>query len=618
VAARWLRSSLAIPAIVVLLSTGGLAVRAIAYAQQNGERVSTIAHPSDGSCLDAGAGPVGTVVITSPCRGTTAQAWRITSTSTGGYTVASVATGRCLDVKGAGLRDATPIVTRRCHRGAHQRFEQRPAGGDRHRVHLVASHSGKCVTAGGANAPATQAGCADVAAAATGQVWLLGDAGRTASPPTTPATDSPLATVDYPASDAAPANPERGFMRFADCAAGELPAAVLATYRAEGVSLVFCMIYLRAFRTSDIDAATLRLLQRQFDTVRAAGLKTVLRFAYTDSDAGDDAAPAQVLRHIAQLRPLLRGNADVITVVQAGFVGAWGEWYYTRNFGNAGTISATDRTNRRAVVDALLEALPATRMVQLRTPGFKRGFYGASALTAGHAHSGEPAARVGHHNDCFLGSADDVGTYVEPAVERPYLQAETTYLPMGGETCAANPPRSDCGTALRELAEYHWSYLNADYHPDVLGRWRGAGCMPEVQRRLGYRFTLTQGRFATGARAGGALQVRLDIRNDGWAAPFNPRAVQLVLRDDAGATVRRLPVSADPRTWRPGATATIHQSVAIPADLPAGTYRLALALPDQADALAQRPEYAVQTANVDLWDARTGVNDLRHTVTVTG
>src|SRR5262249_42724291 len=82
-------------------------------------------------------------------------------------------------------------------------------------------------------------------------------------------------TVLYPASSAQLTNPERGFMHYADCGQSQLSAATLAAYRAEGVTLVFCMVYLRSFRTTDINAATLQLLQRQFDTIRTAGLKTV-------------------------------------------------------------------------------------------------------------------------------------------------------------------------------------------------------------------------------------------------------------------------------------------------------------------------------------------------------
>jgi hypothetical protein len=457
-------------------------------------------------------------------------------------------------------------------------------------------------------------------ATATARPTATTTASPTTASPTTRPTGAPTAAgnVSYPASDAVIANPERGFMHYADCAGGGLSAQTLSGYRAEGVSQVFCMVYLRSFHTSDIDAATLTRLQRDLSAIRTAGLKTVLRFAYTDSEAGDDAAPAQVLRHIAQLKPYLRDNADVIATVQTGFVGAWGEWYYTRNFGNAGQVSATDQANRRAVVEALLDALPSSRTLQLRTPAIKRGLYGTTAITAAQAFGGSAAARAGQHNDCFLASADDMGTWTNPTAERPYVQAETTYLPMGGETCAPNPPRTDCPTALSELALFHWSYLNADYHPDVLSGWRTGGCMTDIQRRLGYRLTLTDGSFAATASPGGTMQVRLSVRNDGWAAAYNPRPVQLVLLDAAGTTPRRLALTADPRRWLPGTTTVIEQAVTLPADLPPGAYRLALAMPDPAAALAGRPEYAIQTANAGLWDAARGVNDLRHTVTVTG
>jgi len=430
------------------------------------------------------------------------------------------------------------------------------------------------------------------------------------------AAESGTTAVAYQGSDAVLANPERGLMHYADCGSAPLSAATLAGWRAGNVTQVFCMVYLRDFRTRDIDPATLALLQRQFDAIRTAGLTAILRFAYTDSAAGDDAAPGQVLRHIEQLTPLLRQNAYLISVVQAGFVGAWGEWYYTQNFGNEGRISAADQANRAAVVRALLAALPDTRMAQLRTPAIKRAIFGTGALTSADAYSGAPAARAGHHNDCFLASADDFGTYADPATERPYLAAETTYLPMGGETCAPNPPRSECASALAEMAQFHWSYVNADYHADVLASWRSGGCLPEIERRLGYRFTLTEGSFGTDVAPGGGLAVRVGVRNDGFAAPYNARLVQLVLRDSAGAT-RRLPLAADPRRWLPGATTTVEQTVTVPADLPPGTYRLGLALPDATPALADRPEYAVRTANTGLWIADGGYNDLAATVTVT-
>ena len=45
---------------------------------------------------------------------------------------------------------------------------------------------------------------------------------------------------------------------------------------------------------------------------------------------------------------------------------------------------------------------------------------------------------AGHHNDCFLASSTDFGTYDDKSVEYPYLTEDTKYTVMGGETCAVS------------------------------------------------------------------------------------------------------------------------------------------------------------------------------------
>ncbi len=425
-----------------------------------------------------------------------------------------------------------------------------------------------------------------------------------------------MATVAYPAPGGDVPNPDRGPMRFYECGGSDLSASTLTQRRKdEGTTLAWCMFYLRDYKTRDLDAAVLDRLGRQFATIRSAGVKTVLRFAYTEDMAGDDATPAQVLRHIGQLAPVLRANADVISTVQAGFIGAWGEWYYTKNFGNEGRVNATDQANRKAVVDALLAALPSDRMLQVRYPGLKKAMHGAANLPDSQAFDGSARARIGFHNDCFLADAQDMGTFPEPS-DRPYLAAETRSVPMGGETCGVNAPRSQCPTALAELAQFHWSHLNLDYHLDVLASWRSGGCMTAITRNLGYRFALTDATFPDSAPSGGDLAIRLGVRNEGYAAPFNPRGAQLVLRGASGQ-ITRLPLNSDPRRWASGSTTTINQTMRLPAGLAPGQYQLGLALPDPAASLRDRPEYAVAVSNEGLWRATDGWNDLRHTLTVT-
>ena len=63
--------------------------------------------------------------------------------------------------------------------------------------------------------------------------------------------------------------------------------------------------------------------------MRAAGFKCILRFAYTKVQQAtppyNDAPLSRVLMHIEQLRPVVQANEDVVLVLQAGFIGTWGE-----------------------------------------------------------------------------------------------------------------------------------------------------------------------------------------------------------------------------------------------------------------------------------------------------
>ena len=449
-------------------------------------------------------------------------------------------------------------------------------------------------------------------------------------PPTAPRT----VHVDYTPATAPIANPERGFYHYIETRASA-PAAYdeeqLRAYRTgEQITLLYCINYLDGLTAQPIPQSFLDHITANLAAVRAAGLKCVLRFAYTDADPtanGEqppfgDAPPAQVAAHLEQLRPLLEANADVIALLQAGFIGTWGEWYYTDHFvedpAQPWAVSDAMYALRRQVIDQELAVLPPRLTVAVRYVEAKQRLFDATdPLAAGDAFTATAQARTGFHNDCFLASATDYGTYREGQIEtdKAYLAAETQFTPMGGETCNPNPPRSSCPTALAELARFHWSYLNTDYHPEVLAGWAAEGCRDEVARRLGYRLRLVSADLPATAFAGGALPVRLALENAGFAAPINPRPVTVVLRHTLTGAAVTLPLAVEPRRWLPGPH-TIDASLRLPAALPPGAYELLLHLPDPHAALAARAEYAIQLANLNTWEPATGYNRLLHTVTI--
>jgi hypothetical protein len=395
-------------------------------------------------------------------------------------------------------------------------------------------------------------------------------------------------------------NPERGFFQFRDMRS----LGSLSNVRQQGYTLIYGKILIDDYRARDVDSALLTELSQAFAAVRAAGLKVLPRFHYSDDATSPDAPLERVLAHIEQLAPLLRDNADVILALKAGFVGAWGEWHSSTN-------DLTEPAARKAILDALLEALPAERTVLVRRPSFKSDAYGGP-LTAATAFGAAPIARVGHHNDCFLASASDMGTYQQPG-ERDYALADSAFVPVGGETCAVFPARSACAPAMAEMAALRFGFLNISYHPGVIEGWRSGGCFGQIACRLGYRLALLRHESQQSVRAGEALSVALRLVNDGYARPHNPRGVELVLE---GPVRRALAISVDPRQWAPGEAADVCLSSAVPADLPAGEYRLGVRFPDKSASVRDNPSYALRLSNGVEWDAATGTNRIAARVNV--
>ncbi len=238
-----------------------------------------------------------------------------------------------------------------------------------------------------------------------------------------------------------------------------------------------------AYRTRDLPSTYLTKLNTGFANLRKQGLKAVVRFAYnypeTESDYlnAQDATLSRVKRHITQLQPVLQANADVIAAVQGGFIGAWGEWHTSSN-------KLTTPANKAAVRDALLQAVPASRQLQVRYPGDLAAWFPTPpTLEQLLAPSPTAAARIGQHNDCFLASPDDVGTYwasTPPAVCRAahLCPASQRHHGRGGETCAppvAAQARMTCEDILREGAAYHMTYLNRDYYEGFFAQWQAGG-----------------------------------------------------------------------------------------------------------------------------------------------
>ncbi|MFK8056368.1 MAG: DUF4832 domain-containing protein [Saprospiraceae bacterium] len=422
------------------------------------------------------------------------------------------------------------------------------------------------------------------------------------------------------------ANPERGFSRWTRSEPNDLypfQASWLDPLRADlKQTVIKRTYYFTDAYDSPIPQPFLDHITSDLQAVRAAGMKLAIRFAYTYEYGNTDGAgnaippyldgptdPELIFQHIEQLKPVLADNWDIILTMHNGFWGTWGENYYSDAFGSEANPPVTNAQwdLRKRLIDTLLSWIPEDRFLSQRYPQLKEQFYNldipADSITASTAYTSLPQARIGYHNDCFLVAANDY-TYSDTTTQKPFVETEAKYTLMGGETCG-NSSFADCGNALKELERFHWTYLNDNYHPDVLSRWEQEGCYDEIASRLGYRIVLDslEWDIASPPQPEEPFTLKLYLRNIGFAAPIHDRPVQLVFEYGTREAIFTNP-STDIRTWQPGHVEWSLTGV-LPSNYSFGEfYNLYLSLPDVSLSLQSNPRYAVALASKDDFNGR--------------
>jgi hypothetical protein len=411
--------------------------------------------------------------------------------------------------------------------------------------------------------------------------------------------------------------------------------------KADGDTLIHSYVHLDKYQTTDIPQELLDNLNSGLAAIRAAGLKIILRVAYAWNSNPTAVTEAEMEHHMDQLSPVLTANADVIDHLEAGFLGEWGEWH------DGPYTDAFDRSQadvRYRLVKKLLSVTPATIPIAIRYPIFIKEISqlpvpAGCTLPDNCQLTQSDLDRLGFHDDCFLSDSADMGTYdqnswmgwFDVSTKRSWVTGMTTSFGgnqmVGGETCdSAGDDDAACVNAQYQMSIQHWTEINQDYAPVNVNIWKNANlaasgndpaetCFTRIQRKLGYRLRLVDATFPTTATAGGGFTFSADLQNDGYASPIEQRPLYLVL--DNGTNRYNLPLSdVDVRTWLSGANSIAAHTLTLPASMPAGTYKLALWLPDHYSDLQSQPAYSIRLANLNTWDATNGYNVLSTAITI--
>ena len=440
-------------------------------------------------------------------------------------------------------------------------------------------------------------------------------------------------------------NPERGMYRHNEYFFKGGSVNKVTVTCEDDLTLALLIIYLEDYMADADLSGAISSIDTILGNVRSAGKKAIVRFAYNNKHHEDDKVtkinPREpenlgiILSHIDALAGIFEDYQDIIYLVQAGFLGTYGEWYYTTDESAYPILFPMDWSlsgdsvvgfyNRNTVLARILAKVPNTIQVALRTPYYKRFYLSPDDVDSWSAISSwdgtDANSRLTFHNDAFLGGADDSGTFKYPyygkddpenyTLDKNMWKSQSAYLAIGGEVAfkslaSADPAYYALEPALQAIADYHYSYLNdASSNDEIIQYWVSRDEYPIIRKALGYRLVLNNlsitpaGTYASGQ----SVSFGIKISNTGSASVIYPRPCKLVLLHGTTPTVLKdLTAVHDVRDITPGGNYTYSIEVVLPQNICEGD-KLAIWMPDKTAGLQGTAAYSIRLSNRDVsWE----------------
>ena len=292
----------------------------------------------------------------------------------------------------------------------------------------------------------------------------------------------------------------------------------------------------------------------------------------------DYADPVYLAKHGAFLKALgaRYDGHPAVEFLDIGSYGVWGEWH---------TKHPAPVETRRQIVDLYLQAFRRTPLVFMSDDAEVLGY----ALEHGTGFRRDGVGSPWHEEN-WIGSRKYAGV---AGMAETWTRAPVVFE-WFGDYAYLQSRQWSFEAAVKFMLNHHVTLIN-----DNLGRFppEARPLVDQLTRRAGARLVprrlLHPARIVPGATA----TLRLTWANVGVARLNREYVLQFHLLDAEGRSVVVGRATADPRTWLPGET-EIQESLAVPASVAPGDYRLAVALEDPR---GQRPPFrlAIDTPQVD-------------------
>lgn len=347
----------------------------------------------------------------------------------------------------------------------------------------------------------------------------------------------------------------------------------LVKCRAEKTTVAQVYMYLDGYHGKAIADKGIACIQKIFDLFREKKIKMLLRFAYQRDMGRGGETTAIILQHIDQLRDVVHRNKDMIYSLQAGFIGAWGEWH-----------SENPKVDNAAIIQRIVDVLlPEGTYLMTRLPQFK------NLVASSHA----AYRRIGFNNDAFWGkkNASYCGSGGFDPGTSAWSQAinESPYCPQDGELfwnnqCEDLQEYCDGHKAILAFSELRYttfsvlhSYLDDQTGARTsMGDWQKTAITKEwlnqngipyapswfvdkngkavertvfdfVRDYLGYKLEAQRVTVTGESKAGSTIKITMPIKNYGFSAAFNLESGFAVL-DENNNVVTTVKAGA-PDTW---------------------------------------------------------------------
>jgi len=374
------------------------------------------------------------------------------------------------------------------------------------------------------------------------------------------------------------------------------------------VSIISFQLNLIEFvpKEDEINAKKIKEVNQYFSIMRDNGYQVIFRVVY-DSEGKENPEPSfqTILKHIEQLKDVYVQNEDVILLVEAGYLGSYGEWH-------SGKYDE-DVNKKNQIIDKLLQVIPESIQINLRRPKFIQEYIGSlDTVNSSNAYTAEKIARLGLHNDGYLASDTDLGTYSRNEREESlrWQEKQTLYTLFGGESQNKDSIFTNIENAISDMRKRHCVYLNKTYDTNVKEKWKNTKYNNEngykyIQNHLGYRLILEEMNIS---QKGNKLNIDVQIKNVGFGNIVRKKKTSLILKSQNEQY--EIILDMDIREKLNEDTYSFNLQEKLPNNIKNDTYSAYLKISEPYEKIQNNVKYSIRLANSNIYDEILGANYL--------